>query len=279
MVKRDRNFLYEITPVDSLNLSSFDEMKKRLRKGSPEGSGATGEGSAEEVGKKLEEMKLAEEGAPILNTVDMMPERIEVKEAALWKKKDLSGIKDFKQLEIISDWTFSTPYKGTVQGLLDNITRIKNELGLDLSKPTDEGLGKAKLSIEPTEEDIPVHRLGKDNPILHYDDVHLFEDELEDSGQAMSHVRFRVMKDCFYFLLRYYLRVDHVVVRILDTRVFHDFETNTILREFQHKEATYKELEAAGFKLTSDWSLAPNASDLVFNNLQLKFKAKDKVTF
>ena len=50
----------------------------------------------------------------MLNTIDMIPERIEVKEAALWKKKDLSGIKDFKQLEIISDWTFSTPYKGTV---------------------------------------------------------------------------------------------------------------------------------------------------------------------
>jgi TIP41-like family len=56
--------------------------------------------------------KLNEEKA--LNMIDLLPERIEVKDSAVWKKKDMSKVKDFKQIEVISDWTYSTPYKGSV---------------------------------------------------------------------------------------------------------------------------------------------------------------------
>ena len=61
---------------------------------------------------------------------------------------------------------------------------------------------------------------------MFYDDIVLFEDELDDSGGAKCHVRYRVMEDCFY------LRVDGVAVRIFDTRVFHSFGEKEILREF-----------------------------------------------
>ena len=44
------------------------------------------------------------------------------------------------------------------------------------------------------------------------------------------------MNDCFFGLIRSYLRVDDVVIRILDTRIFHDFKNNYILREFTHRE-------------------------------------------
>jgi len=54
----------------------------------------------------------------------MAPKRIEVKEAALWKKKDMSKVKDFKQIEIISDWTYTTPYKGNVFHLSRHAKRI-----------------------------------------------------------------------------------------------------------------------------------------------------------
>ena len=52
----------------------------------------------------------------------------------------------------------------------------------------------------------------------------------------MAQARYRVMADCFYILLRYFLRVDGVKVRIIDTRIFHDYKTNEILREFTLKE-------------------------------------------
>ncbi len=48
----------------------------------------------------------------------------------------------------------------------------------------------------------------------------------------MCFTRYRVMADCFFVLLRYYLRVDEVLVRIFDTRIFHSFDTNHLLREF-----------------------------------------------
>ena len=62
--------------------------------------------------------------------------------------------------------------------------------------------------------------LGPDNPILHYGEIVLYEDELADRGYTKVYVRFRVMKDCFFALMRSYTRVDHVLARILDTRIF-----------------------------------------------------------
>ena len=78
--------------------------------------------------------------------------------------------------------------------------------------------------------------LSPENPVLHYEEVLLYEDELSDRGSAKSHVRFRVMKDCWFVLLRSYIRLDKVAVRILDTRVFHKFGTNHIVRDFMQKE-------------------------------------------
>lgn len=78
-----------------------------------------------------------------------------------------------------------------------------------------------------------------DNPINHYGEVILFEDELGDKGYSKSNVRYRVMGNCFFMLLRSYTRVDHVLVRILDTRVFHEFGTNILIRDFSHREGTY----------------------------------------
>lgn len=118
-----------------------------------------------------------------------------------------------------------------------------------------------------------------ENPILHYMESELFEDELDDNGHTSSKVRFRIMADCFYVLVRYYLRVDGVLVRIYDTRIFHDFKTNEILREFWYKEATYDELRQKGFDLGSEWGLDPNQADKVFASLELKKRVIDKVSF
>lgn len=44
----------------------------------------------------------------------------------------MSKVKDFKQIEIISDWTYSTTYKGNVRYISKHINRIKNETSLEL---------------------------------------------------------------------------------------------------------------------------------------------------
>ena len=43
-----------------------------------------------------------------------MPVPIQVKGSDLWLGKDTSKIQDLKNLEKTFDWSFSTPYKGTI---------------------------------------------------------------------------------------------------------------------------------------------------------------------
>ena len=119
--------------------------------------------------------------------------------------------------------------------------------------------------------------LGPENPIQHYGEVYFFETDLEDTGYAMSKARFRVMADCFYVLLRYFLRVDGVCVRILDTRIFHAFGEPFLRREFQYRESTFQQLMKAGFNLSSEWTLSPNADDQVFQSLETKYISNEKI--
>jgi type 2A phosphatase activator TIP41 len=60
--------------------------------------------------------------------------------------------------------------------------------------------------------------LSKTDAILYYSHVILYEDELADSGATVLSVRTRVMKDCYLVLLRFFLRVDSVLFRVVDTR-------------------------------------------------------------
>jgi type 2A phosphatase activator TIP41 len=131
----------------------------------------------------------------------------------------VSKIKDYQSVNYTSDWTFSTPYKGTVRYLQKAAKSIRDFTGLEISTDV-ASQKKMELKVVP-EAAIPFEMLSPDNPILHFGEVFLFESDLEDCGYTMSKVRFRVMKDCFYVLLRYYLRVDGVRVRIYDTRIFH----------------------------------------------------------
>ena len=122
--------------------------------------------------------------------------------------------------------------------------------------------------------------LGPDNPIVNYGEIILFEDELSDRGCSKSYARYRVMNDCWFVLLRYYLRLDKVAVRILDTRVFHKFGTKEIIRDFMFKESTWESLrDEKGFEFGSEWLLSPSQSDQIYEFLDLKMHKKDKIKF
>jgi len=113
------------------------------------------------------------------------------------------------------DWTFSTDYRGTVTG---------------------------NCKIEETDERIDIERLKEKEKILFYQELMLFEDELHDNGIASCTVKIRVMPSSYFVLLRFFLRVDNVMVRINDTRLYHDFKTNYVLREYTNKECGVKEV-------------------------------------
>ena len=130
------------------------------------------------------------------------------------------------------DWTFTTPYGGTVTTTSDwNRQPPTWEL-------TDRRIDRAML----TERD----------PILMYDELTLYESELDDNGVAHLGLKVRVMPKCWFVLLRFWLRVDGVLIRLFETRFFCDFTevdrtgAVVVVRETQRREETWDALRARG---------------------------------
>jgi type 2A phosphatase activator TIP41 len=48
------------------------------------------------------------------------------------------------------------------------------------------------------------------------------------------------MPTFFFVLMRYFLRVDGVIFRLYETRLFHEFDQKNVIREVTRKEATYE---------------------------------------
>ncbi|OQR67634.1 TIP41 protein-like [Tropilaelaps mercedesae] len=116
------------------------------------------------------------------------------------------------------DWTFTTNYKGTL--LSDKNGR--------------------KLQEVPTTERIDMSKLTSRDPIHFYQDLCLYEDELSDHGVAKLSVKIRVMSNNLFVLLRFFLRVDQVLIRMNDTRLYWEQGQKYLLREYaerEHKDA------------------------------------------
>jgi len=113
------------------------------------------------------------------------------------------------------DWTYSTKYSGTLT------------------------FGAGCQKIQDPLERIDLEGLKIKEPIYFYTDNILFEDELGDNGSALLNVKARVMPSGFFILQRFSLRVDDVLYRFYDTRVYHRFETNKIIKEYSSREFEY----------------------------------------
>ena len=67
----------------------------------------------------------------------------------------------------------------------------------------------------------------------------LYEDELADNGIAMLSCKIRVMPSRMLLLCRFFMRLDHVMLRLRDTRVYVDFDEGEVIREYVAKEEEY----------------------------------------
>lgn len=150
---------------------------------------------------------------PVKSSVDLL-----VACAEQWKcsRSDVPGVNSVSKP---FDWTFSTDYRGTL-------------------------LGKhAPLVITPTDQRIDMERLREREKIMFFSELVLFEDELADNGCALCSVKVRVMARSFFLLLRFYLRVDNVLVRVCDTRVYYEAGQQFLLREFSIRESPVHKLQ------------------------------------
>lgn len=134
------------------------------------------------------------------------------------KSKEISNIdlSTITQVDTVKDfdWTYSPNYKGTLHN----------------------------IELVPTTDSFPINRLLQPDPILFFDESILFEDELGDNGISMLSTKIRVMPTCLLLLCRFFLRVDNVIFRVRDTRIFVDFETSKVMREYKCQDCGYNEV-------------------------------------
>ncbi|ROW13041.1 hypothetical protein VPNG_06020 [Cytospora leucostoma] len=94
-------------------------------------------------------------------------------------------------------------------------------------------------SYSTAKKEIPLELLKRRDPILFFDEVVLFESELDDNGISVFSCKVRVMEQRMLLLARLYMRLDDVVVRVRDTRVYVDFEKEEVIREYTAKEDSF----------------------------------------
>jgi type 2A phosphatase activator TIP41 len=110
------------------------------------------------------------------------------------------------------DWSYTTDYKGT-------ITKGKE--------------------FQPNPEPIPIELLKRPDPILFFEEVVLYESELDDNGISIVSCKLRVMPDRMLLLCRMFMRLDNVLVRIRDTRIYVDFNQRKVIRDYTEKEGGF----------------------------------------
>ncbi|PWN42829.1 TIP41-domain-containing protein [Ceraceosorus guamensis] len=130
------------------------------------------------------------------------------------------------------DWTYTSTYAGTEQialppGFPNGASAEAPSTASPAWTPAAQLASKFRPASDSATDRIPTERLGPGTePILFFDEVVLFEDELGDNGTSAVSVKVRVMPSCLLLLCRFFLRVDDVLFRIFDTRLFVDFQAN-----------------------------------------------------
>ncbi|CAG8955490.1 hypothetical protein HYFRA_00010357 [Hymenoscyphus fraxineus] len=153
------------------------------------------------------------------------------KEWSSSREKTHEGIK-----EVVKpfDWSYTTDYKGTTKGKEFEIQK-------------------------DNEEPIPIELLKRPDPILFFEEVVLYESELDDNGISLYSCKLRVMPDRMLLLCRLFMRLDDVLIRIRDTRIYVDFNTGKVIRDYTEREDSFDKVKSnllASGKLPTDLTIA-----------------------
>lgn len=191
---------------------------------------------------------------------------LQTKDAKSWSKKTSEGT---TSSQFYYDWTFASPYAGSIiqtheessedetcSHITSNMNNINNRTKW---RPLSQSL-------------IPFHLLqDTSQPILLYDDIPLFEDDLHDNGDVSLNIKLRVMPHCWYVLLRLFVRVDHVCLKAREVRMFCYFgeadptlcaDKNLICRDVVWRETMWDDLLNLGLPTDpARWREGENAGD------------------
>jgi type 2A phosphatase activator TIP41 len=152
-------------------------------------------------------------GVSVLKSVD----------AALWSNKAV-------QTDFHYDWTYSSPFSVTTTS--DDTVTWKplpaSGMNIDLLKDTTQ-------------------------PILYYDEIELYDDDLHDNGAVNFRVKLRLMPTCLYVLSRCWVRVDALLLQCHETRLMVEFaesSKHTVYRDITWRQCAWSDLP--GYNLPTD---------------------------
>ena len=148
-------------------------------------------------------------------TFDWYSPTFQVPCAEKWKNRVDAEGRPITSVSFNYDWTYTTFYEGSLE----------------------------TTSKDSSSKEIDNEHLRRRDPILWNDDIVLYEAELDDNGTSELRVKIRVMPTCFFCLLRLYVRVDRVLLRVFDTRIYHRFGTNEMIIERTERERPMKSKE------------------------------------
>ena len=239
-----------------------------------------------------------------IGKIESPPKIISVPYANNWKENSIT-----ENIKVLPpwDWTFCTDYCGSISAIdkLDNnlninpsykicniesdhvdryifTPKIINEISQDENK-SEKGLGTRIRTLSTNEKGIDFDLLRRKDEILFYDEMVLYQGDLEDCGEVILDAKIRVMPSCWFLLLRLFMRVDNTETRIRSYRYFHSFGSNKIdvdicwqedkasrLKVYIDNENSMKQIDtfrrfSTGASASSSGSAAesiPNASDL-----------------
>ncbi|KAG8760270.1 hypothetical protein FRC14_003568 [Serendipita sp. 396] len=152
---------------------------------------------------------------------------VRVRHAEAWLKSRTDPNTQISMPETVPtkpfDWTYTTVYEG------HGLETLSQPYPFVRANPTDPA------------HSIPMEELQRHDPILFYAQTLLFEDELHDNGSSSLLIRLRVMPGCIFLLARFTLRVDQVLFRTFDTRLYHSFSSSPplVIKEVIGLEAPY----------------------------------------
>lgn len=176
-----------------------------------------------------------------LRCVNPKESSLQVAHAAVWReaRADCQGAQ--KVVEPY-DWTYTTNFRGTLAGA---------------------------LRTEATTERIDLDKLKVREEIKFYSEVYLYDDELDDNGCTRCVAKVRVMPSGIFVVFRHYLRVDQVLVRINDTRLYSPAGASHFLRESSTRQAAISDLRVPASVYTNP--------DVVWQHLPVVEETVDKI--
>lgn len=171
---------------------------------------------------------------------------LKTQDAQLWQNRHAAAHKHKSSKDAVFhyDWTFSSPFAAKVEG---GKWIELDESGMRMDLLTDQSV-----------------------PILFFDEIVLYEDDLHDNGQVQYSIKLRIMPTCAYILARLWVRVDNVLVRVRETRVLVDFFgiQPQIFREVTWRECKWQQLERHGLPSSlRDWNCETSGETAEWNQL------------